>query len=194
MSIEQTLERIAVALEKLTNAPTTQPAPASTPAPAPAAMGTPPVSAGPPSATGPVGGPPLGVTGSPPGVAPGPQPATVPTAQGGPVAMSGPTTSLPPGVPGAGVPSPMTGPVAGAPGTTAPVTSTSPQPQQATVQGVPTLDDIKALANDFHRAHPERAGEFVQVLASKNAQMLSELPPASYPEVHGILKQMMGQG
>jgi len=158
------LDRIASALEK-EDAPTTQPAPTSTSAPA----ATPPQT-GPALATGPVGGPPVG----------------------GPPIMG----TNPAGAPGAGVPSGTPPVAAGAPETTVPATS-APAPiqmPQTLVQGVPTLDDIKALANDFHRAHPERAAEFVQVLAGKNAQKLSELPPASYPEVHGILKQMMGQG
>ena len=147
MSIENVLERIAVALEKLANAPTTQPAPTSTSAPTTTAPMTQ-ASSGPPMATGPVEGPPVGV---PPttGPAPGPSPA----------------------------------PVATLPSTQAP----APQ-----VQGVPTLDDIKALANDFHRAHPDKVGQFVEVLAAKGAQKLSDLPPASYPEVFGFLKEHMG--
>ena len=174
MAIEKILERIVFELDRIANAlenqnaPTTQSAPASAPTP----VAAPPRAAsapGPALATGPVGGPPVDVP---------------------------PTTAPLMGAPGAGVPSPITGTAPGAPGPTAPATS-APAPTQTPqtpVQGVPTLDDIKALANDFHRAHPERAAEFVQVLAGKNAQKLSELPPASYPEVHGILKQMMGQG
>ncbi len=159
MSIEQTLERIAVALEKLANAPTTQ----STPAHVPTSGPTPTVaqsSSGPPMAMGPVGGPPVS----------------------GPTMLYGGVPTGPEGPPAAVV--------EGAPATTSP-SAQAPAPQ---VQGVPTLDDIKALANDFHRAHPERAAEFVQVLAGKNAQKLSDLPPASYVEIHGKLKEMMGQG
>lgn len=203
MSIENTLERIAVALEEFVqeqrlhnhawkqyaetlrgmnfNLPIAQPAPQSTPAPTYAPSSGASVSA-PPA----IGGPP--VSGSPTQAGAPPVPAG---------AVPGPSASVPPTVaPGAGVPFQSSPVAAGVPGPTAPVTS-APVPTQmpqTPVQGVPTLDDIKALANDFHRAYPERAAEFVQVLASKNAQKLSELPPDSYLEVHKFLKQKMGQG
>ena len=136
--IEQTLERIAIALEGVVAelqahrqtdsvAPVAPVAPAAPPPVAPV-MPTPPMA---------------------PMTAPGPSP--VPAA-------------LPPSAP-------------------------APAPQ---VQAVPTLDDIRALANDFHRAHPERAAEVVGILASVNAQKLSEIPPAAYPQVHAQLKALAG--
>ena len=75
-------------------------------------------------------------------------------------------------------------------------TSPAPAPQTALpaapVQAVPTLDDIRALANDFHRAHPDRAMEVMAILAGVGTQKMDEIPPASYPKVYQDIKNLMG--
>ena len=147
MSIEQTLERIAAGIEKLiemqggaTAAPVTQaPAPVVTQPP----TGPGPVAMPQIQTPAPVGGP---LVGGPP------QLVAVPTPMPGP-SGTGPGQAMPQ----AG-PTPVAGPQA------APAYMT-----QGTAMGIDILDQIRDAANQFHRAHPERAGEVWQILANNGS-------------------------
>ncbi len=68
----------------------------------------------------------------------------------------------------------------------------APPAAAAPLQAVPTLDEIKALANDFHRAHPERAAEVVSILAGVGATKMDDIPAAQYPTVLQQIKQIAG--
>ena len=83
-------------------------------------------------------------------------------------------------------------PVAAAP---PPVAAPAPPPlaavPTATVpQPTATLDAIRAAANDFHRAHPDRAAEVVAILAAAGAQKMVDIPPAQYDTVLNNLRAL----
>lgn len=62
----------------------------------------------------------------------------------------------------------------------------------APVQGVPSLDDLRALANDLMRTHPEKATEFQAFLASKGVTTLADMDPQFYVETQATFKRLMG--
>ena len=105
--------------------------------------------------------------------APGPQPAQGPQ---GPVPMPSGPVPMPMGP--IGVPTPPPVPAPGVP--TAPAT---PAP------GV-TLDDIRAVANDFHRAHPDRATEVMNILNGVQAQKMDQIQPQFYQHVFDSIKAL----
>jgi len=108
--------------------------------------------------------------------APGPQPAQVPP----PAPVPTPQASFPAPTPTGpiGVPTPPPVPAPGVP--TAPTTP---------VPGV-TLDDIRAAANDFHRAHPDRATEVMNILNGVQAQKMDQIQPQFYQHVFDSIKAL----
>jgi len=107
--------------------------------------------------------------------APGPQPAQVPAP---PVPALGMPAPAPAPMGPIGVPTPPPVPAPGVP--TAPAT---PAP------GV-TLDDVRAVANDFHRAHPDRATEVMNILNGVQAQKMDQIQPQFYQHVFDGIKAL----
>lgn len=107
-----------------------------------------------------------------------PPPVAVPQ-----IPAASPPVAVPPGPPVASPPGP---PVAGPPPATAPTPPTAP------VAGVPTLDDLRALANDLMRSKPEKATEFQAFMSSKGVASLADMPPAEYPATAAKFKELMG--
>lgn len=164
MSIEQTLERIAVGIENLVTLLDGSSAvdgcslgggrtlPIPDPGPAPVAQA-------------PTGGPPVGGP---------PQLAAVPTPMPGP-SGTGPGQAMPPVAP-----------------TPAPGPQAAPAPMtQGTAMGIDMLDQIREAANTFHRTHPERAGEVWQVLSAVGAPKIDAIPAQSQAQV---LQQIQALG
>ncbi len=120
-----------------------------------------------------------------------PSPVAVPQipAAGPPVAAPpmatppGPSAAVPPGPPQASPPGPL---VATPPQATAPMAPPAP------VQGVPSLDDLRALANDLMRTHPEKATEFQAFMTSKGVATLADMDPQFYVETQATFKRLMG--
>lgn len=110
--------------------------------------------------------------------APGPQPAQVPP----PAPVPTPQASFPAPTPATmgpvGVPTPPPVPAPGVP--TAPAT---PAPGA-------TLDDIRAAANDYHRAHPDRATEVMNILNGVQAQKMDQVQPQFYQHVFDSIKAL----
>ena len=126
-------------------------------------------------ATGPTTVPPVAMPQIP---AAGPPVAVPPVAT-----PPGPPTAVPPGPPQASPPGP---PVATPPQATAPMAPPAP------VQGGPSLDDLRALANDLMRTHPEKATEFQAFMASKGVTSLADMDPQFYVETQATFKSLMG--
>jgi len=166
MSIEQTLERIAAGIEKLIALQEGRPVPTATTPPAPP-VGL--VQA--PASKTPVGGP---LVGGPP------QLVAVPTPMPGP-SGTGPGQAMPQ----AG-PTPVAGPQA----------APAPMAQPAAAPAVNTglLDQIRDAANQFHRAHPERAGEVWQILSAIGAQKIDAIPAQSQAQVLAQLQALQALG
>ena len=66
-----------------------------------------------------------------------------------------------------------------------------------TISAVPqtpsiSLDQIKAMANDFHRAQPHRAAEIIAILAGVGAQKMDEIPEAQYAKVYSEIQTLVG--
>jgi len=161
MSIEQTLERIAVGIEKLIALQEGLPVPTATTPPAPL-VGL---------VQAPVGGP---LVGGPP------QLVAVPTPMPGP-SGTGPGQAMPQAGP-APVPGPQAAP--------------APMAQPAAAPAVNTglLDQIRDAANQFHRAHPERAGEVWQILSAIGAQKIDAIPAQSQAQVLAQLQALQALG
>jgi len=81
---------------------------------------------------------------------------------------------------------PMPGPSGIGPGQAVPpVAAPAPMAQPAAAPAVNTglLDQIRDAANQFHRAHPERAGEVWQILSKIGAQKIDAIPAQSQQQV-----------
>lgn len=114
----------------------------------------------------------------------GPPVAAPPAPLSGPtMGVGAPPAAVPPGPPQASPPGP---PVATPPQATAPTAPPAP------VQGVPSLDDLRALANDLMRTRPEKATEFQAFMASKGVTMLADMDPRFYMETQATFKRLMG--
>ena len=115
-------------------------------------------------------------------VAAPPAPATIPVAPPGsvPAPQAAPPAAPPPVAPGA----PMPGLVPpGLPGAV---------PPAAPLQGVPTLDDLRAAFNDFARNHSDKVNDAYAIVTGQGAQSLDALQPAVYPQVLAQLKALGG--
>jgi len=110
--------------------------------------------------------------------APGPQPAQAPFPGPVPAPQAPPSGPAPMPMGPVGVPTPPPVPAPGVP--TAPAI---PAP------GV-TLDDIRAAANDFHRAHPDRATEVMNILNGVQAQKMDQIQPQFYQHVFDSIKAL----
>ena len=97
------------------------------------------------------------------------------------------STTLPPGVPHPNVSGSPVPP--GAPPQVAPFTPPQPTAPAAPAPGI-SLDDIKALANDFHRKYPQRAAEVVAILAQENALKMDDIPVVSYSRVFDAIQKL----
>lgn len=98
-------------------------------------------------------------------------------------ATTPPTPSAPPPVAMPQIPA--AGPPVAAPPVAAP-------PVAAPVAGVPTLDEIRALANDFARAKPQDMHLFAAFMASKGVDTLANMPPDQYPACKAELQRLIG--
>lgn len=114
-------------------------------------------------------------------------PATIPSASpgvtsapplaGGPPAGLSPSQPSPPGVP------PQSPVPPGPPGAVPPATP---------LQGVPTLDDLRAAFNDFARNHSDKVNDAYAIVTGQGAQSLDALQPAVYPQVLAQLRALGG--
>ena len=114
-----------------------------------------------------------------------PQPEAMPTTMPptpGPAVMA-PTTAIP-------APPVAAPPVAAPPVAAPPVAA----PQAPQVAPVPTLDEIRAMGNDFARAHPDKQHLFVAFMQSKGVNSLADMPPAEYPACKAELLRLSAGG
>ena len=110
-----------------------------------------------------------------------PAPTPVPPPTPGPVPNpTAPPTPMPTMPPAPGTPLPVAGPHPVMPG---PAAIPTPTPGA-------TLDDIRAVANDFHRAHPDRATQVMTILTEKGVQKMDQLAPQFFQEVYDRIKAL----